>query len=92
MSVKIYQPTKNPMQSGKSRRKWRLEYVGDNTKSLEGVMGWTSSSDMEATELELLFDTKEEAIRFANQKHLRYEIISPNKSTRKLQSYSENFQ
>ena len=92
MRVKVYQPAKNAMQSGPGRKKWCLEFMEDGTKEIEGVMGWTGSGNMEATEVTLWFESEEEATRYAKHKGWEYVVIQPQLSPPKLQSYSANFQ
>ena len=68
MRARIYKPTKNAMQSGKARTKlWLLEYEPETARVPDPLMGWTSSNDMRQ-QLALEFDTREEAIAYA-QKH-----------------------
>ncbi|MGA7803649.1 NADH dehydrogenase ubiquinone Fe-S protein 4, partial [Bradyrhizobium sp.] len=47
MTARIFKPAKNAMQSGKAKtREWQLEYEPELPRSIEPLMGWTSSSDM----------------------------------------------
>lgn len=90
--ARIYKPTKTAMQSAKGNSNtWMLEFVAENTRSIDPVMGWTGSSDMKSTEVKLKFDSKEEALKYADSKGLDYEIIEPKEPSMKLNSYSKNF-
>lgn len=90
--ARIYQPTKTAMQSGKGKTNfWILEFVPENTRFIDPIMGWTGSSDMKATEVKLKFSSKEEAIEYANSKGLKYELIEPKLPSLKINSYSKNF-
>ena len=45
----IYRPSKNATQSGMGKTKlWRLDYTPESARTIEPLMGWTSSSDMKA--------------------------------------------
>lgn len=61
MTARIYQPVKNPMQSGKAKSFWLLEYVPERKKQLDELMGWVGNNDMKQ-ELKLKFNSKEEAV------------------------------
>lgn len=91
MVARIYSPTKTAMQSGKAKLGiWVLEFEPKNAKMVEPLMGYTSTTDMLST-VHLRFDTKEEAIAFANKKGIAYSIEEPNQETRRKISYSDNF-
>src|SRR3546814_6161774 len=80
MQVRIFQPPKSPMQSGRaSLRKWVMEFEPSAPREVEPLMGWTSSSDTRA-QLRLRFDTLEEAIAYAQQEGLkigRAHVVTP---------------
>ena len=62
MRARIFRPAKNAMQSGKARTKqWVLEYEPESPRTIDPLMGWTSSGDMRQ-QLCLEFDTSEEAV------------------------------
>ena len=88
--AKIYNPNKNPMQSGLGKsNQWILEYeTKDPTKN--PLMGWESSSDT-FTEIKLVFKSKELAINYAKKKKINYEIIEPKKRKTVKKLYADNF-
>ena len=90
MTARIYQPTRNAMQSGQAKDKWVLEYEPESARQIEPLMGWTSSGDMKS-QVKLKFDSKEEAIAYATRNGVPYRVEEPKKSTRKISSYSDNF-
>jgi len=46
MKARIYQPSRNTMQSGRGKTKnWVLEYENDTARIPEPLMGWVSSDD-----------------------------------------------
>lgn len=91
MKVKIYQPTKNAMQSGKKNKGWILiPTEEENSKSISNITGWTSSSNTQ-TQLQLSFHDKESAVAYAKQQGFDYEVIDPQISLVHKKSYADNF-
>ena len=91
MQARIYMPTKTTTQSGQVDKKWVLEYIlQDHSRMIDGVMGWTSSSDMNQ-ELLLNFSTKEQAEKYAKKHGIEYEIIECHSRKMKKKSYADNF-
>ena len=88
--AKIYKPTKTSMQSGVGKtKKWILEYI-DESISINPLMGWESSSNT-LSELKLFFDTKDQAVEYANKNKINYIIVEPNKRSIVKKSYADNF-
>jgi ETC complex I subunit conserved region len=90
MTARIYQPARNAMQSGEAKDKWLFEYEPEKPREIEPLMGWTSSSDMRS-QVKLKFDTKEEAIAYAERNGVAYRVEEPKLERRKILSYSDNF-
>jgi len=93
MLAKIYQPSRNAMQSGQARtRDWVLEFVPADAKSLDPLMGWTGTDDMNA-QVRLRFPTREEAIAYADRHAIAYEASEPKKRQHVLRQngYGDNF-
>ena len=90
MTARIYQPARNAMQSGQGKTKWVLEYEPDAPRQIEPLMGWTSSSDMKS-QVRLKFDSKDEAIAYAQRNGVAYRVEEPKVATRKTVSYVDNF-
>jgi hypothetical protein len=91
MDVRIYQPAKNAMQSGRAKTKnWILEFMPIAAERADDLMGWTGGGDTRK-QLQMKFESKEEAIAFAKKKGLSYVVKEP--KTRKLQikNYADNF-
>ena len=77
MRVRIYQPSRNAMQSGVARTKgWVLEFVREDHPSLDPLMGWTTSEDTQS-QVRLRFDTRAEAEAYAKSKGLDYIVTEP---------------
>ncbi len=90
MTARIYLPARSAMQSGQAKDGWVLEYAPERRREIEPLMGWTSSSDMKA-QVTLRFDSKEQAIAYAERNGIAYRVEAPKPSSRKVISYSDNF-
>ena len=91
MPARIYRPAKSATQSGLARTKiWVLEFDQEKPREIEPLMGWTSSGDMRQ-QIRLRFDTKEEAIAYAEREGIAYRVEEPTESRRRTMSYSDNF-
>lgn len=91
MTARIYKPAKTAMQSGYARTKeWVLEFEAANTREIEPLMGWTSSSDTR-TQLKLEFDSREEAVDYAERHGIAYVLHEPKPRKMIRKSYADNF-
>ena len=91
MRARVYQPAKNAMQSGKARTKaWVLEYEPAVPRRLDPLMGWTGSADM-LSQVQLDFDTKTEAIAYAEAHGIPFDLFEPHRPTPKPKAYADNF-
>ena len=91
MKAKIYKPAKTAMQSGRAKyNKWVLKFLDKNNQLKDTMMGWNGGSST-VSQIELKFNTKEEAIRYAHKKNIDYEVLET--SARKVinKSYADNF-
>ena len=91
MTARIYKPAQNVMQQGKgATRDWVLEYLPDQPRQIEPLMGWTSSSDTKR-QVRLNFATKDEAIAYAKENGIAFRLEEPPASKIRPKSYAENF-
>jgi hypothetical protein len=91
MKVEILKPTKSAMQSGlKNTKLWLMRIIEGNSRSINPLMGWTSS-DNTKTQLQLKFKSKDEAIEYAKSQGFEYTVKEPETSTIKKKSYASNF-
>ena len=91
MFARIYKPAKTAMQSGLAKTKdWLLDYEPATARETEPLMGWTSSNDM-LSQVKLFFETKEEAIAYAEQNGIPYRVFEPHPRAMSKKSYSDNF-
>ncbi|MCI5075460.1 ETC complex I subunit [Oricola sp.] len=91
MSARIYSPSKTAMQSGKAKTGlWLLEFDRNSPRTVEPLMGYTSSSDPFA-QVRLRFSSREDAIAYAEKHGIAYRIDDPKSAKRRVISYSDNF-
>ena len=68
---------KTAMSSGQANaQRWVLEFEPERPKAIEPLMGYTSSDDMRS-QVRLEFDTKEEAIAYAERNGIPYQVSEP---------------
>lgn len=91
MRVRIYQPSKTAMQSGRAKTlNWLLEYEIETPRRPEPLMGWISSGDT-LNQVRLRFKTKEDAIAFAERRGWSYDLAAPQERRVLPKSYADNF-
>ena len=91
MLARIYKPAKTAMQSGKAKtRDWILEFEPASARRADPLMGWTSSSDMDG-QIRLSFETREEAIAYAQRHGIAFQLFEPKEPKRIIKAYADNF-
>jgi hypothetical protein len=91
MTARIYRPAKTAMQSGLAKTKiWLLDYEPASQREVEPLMGWTGSGDM-LSQVKLWFESKEEAIAYAEKNGIPYRVYEPHPRAMSKKSYSDNF-
>ena len=91
MAVRIYNPAKSAMQSGKGgAAEWVLEHELDAPVTADPLMGWIGSSDTEK-QVKLTYPTKEAAIAYAEREGLPYTVTEQAARKPIHRSYSDNF-
>lgn len=91
MRARIYQPPKTAMQSGWAKtHAWTLEFVNGHAKRPDPLMGWTGGGDTQA-QVRLTFDTREEAIAYAERNGLQYEVEIAQERRVRPKAYADNF-
>jgi hypothetical protein len=91
MTARIYRPARNAMQSGKGKsRSWILVFEPETPRSIDPLMGYTSSTDM-AQQVKLSFETQEEAEAYAQRNGIPYSVQPAHDATPKRVSYPDNF-
>jgi hypothetical protein len=54
-------------------------------------MGWTVTSDTASSQVRLSFATKEEAVRYADQHGIAFQLIDAKPVKRIIKAYADNF-
>ncbi|MET3792629.1 ETC complex I subunit [Aquamicrobium terrae] len=91
MSARIFSPAKTAMQSGTAKTGyWILEFEPEQPRKIDPLMGYTSSGDMKS-QIRIRFQSKEEAIAYAEREGLAYRVQEPNPPKRRQISYADNF-
>ncbi len=82
VDVRIYKPARNIMQSAYSTENlWFVAYNKIEKKHVDPIMGWTSSSQVNR-QMEISFESLDEAKAYCKGKGLSYIVIKP--QTRKV--------
>ena len=77
--LRIYQPAKTAMQSGRARtRQWLVEFAPGTAQSPDPLMGWAGGAET-SSQVMLRFDSRDE------------EIEEPRRPAMRIKSYSDNF-
>lgn len=91
MSARIFSPARTAMQSGTAKTgNWVLEFEPEQRRKIDPLMGYTSSGDMKS-QIRLFFETREEAIAYAEKNGIPFRVEQPKEPKRRQISYAENF-
>ena len=91
MPAHIFKPAKTAMQSGAARtEEWVLQFETADSRSVEPLMGWTSSTDTRG-QVRLSFASEAEAVSYAERNGIAYVISEPTPRKHVRKSYSDNF-
>lgn len=91
MKAKIFKQPELVAQYGQSKsKKWVLEFYTTSRDKIDPITGWTGSNDMNQ-ELILQFTSLEQAINYAQNRNIEFELIQPKQHVVKPKSYSDNF-
>jgi len=91
MLARIFRPSKTAMQSGKANAgEWVLEFEPKDARRADPLMGWTQTADTQG-QVRLAFETKEEAVRYADQNGIAFQMIDPKPVKRIIKAYADNF-
>jgi len=91
--ARIYLPARSAMTSGQANtRKWTLEFIADQPRTIDPLMGWTSSADTNQ-QVRLRFDSKTAAIDYAERHRIAYTVEepTPRKQNVRPRGYGGNF-
>ena len=91
MVARIYRPAKTAMQSGTAKTgHWLLEFEPERPQWRESLMGWMASAETER-QVSLRFETLEDALAYARERGIAFQVEQPPRQQRSRQSYADNF-
>ena len=89
--ARIIEEQRKTTQSGKAGQgRWTLEFERQERQRPDPLTGWNGSGDT-ATQVRLKFDTKEEALAYAQRKGFTVHLVPSAPVSLKLQAYADNF-
>jgi hypothetical protein len=91
LRARIFRQPKSAMQSGTAgTQEWVLDFEPTEARRADPLMGWSGSADTQA-QLRLRFDTREEAVAYAQKEALVYTVELPQERKFKPKAYADNF-
>ncbi len=93
MQVKIFQPSKSAMQSGRANgQKWVIEPLMPTVRNAEPLMGWIESGDtLSQLKQKLFFNSAAEAESYAIRMGWKFQVESSQHRKIVPRSYLDNF-
>ena len=89
--ARIVQEQRKTTQSGKAQAgSWTLELERQEAQRPDPLTGWNGSGDTR-TQVRLRFDTKDEALAYAERRGLTVHLVPAAPTNLKLQAYADNF-
>ena len=91
MAARIYQRSKNAMQSGRARAgEWVLEFESHRRKRPDPLTGWSGGAETQE-QVRLSFPTLDAAKGYAEREGIEFHVVPPAEPKLRLQSYADNF-
>ncbi len=91
MPARIFQRSKNAMQSGNARSdEWVLEFETTRGRRADPLTGWSGGADTQS-QVMIRFPTQAAAIAYAQKNNIDYHLVPPAQRKVRLQSYADNF-
>ena len=89
--ARIIEEQRKTTQSGKALDgRWTLEFERQQAQRPDPLTGWNGSGDTK-TQVRLKFDTREEALAYAQRKGFTIHLVPSAPVSLKLQAYADNF-
>jgi len=89
--ARIYRQPKTAMQSGMAGTDgWVLDFEPSQARRADPLMGWSGSADTQ-TQVRLRFDSREEAVAYAERNGLPHDIELPYIRRTRPKAYADNF-
>jgi hypothetical protein len=90
-AARIFQRSKNAMQSGKAHAdEWVLQFESHRPHTPDPLTGWSGGGDTQA-QVTLAFPTAEAAKAYAERNSIPYHLVPPTTRKLRLQAYADNF-
>ena len=90
-TARIYSPAQSATTSGAAKvGLWVLEFERETPRTIEPLMGYTSSRDM-LSQVRLSFATLEEATDYAEREGIPYRVETQKKARKQKRAYADNF-
>jgi hypothetical protein len=90
MAARLFQRSKNAMQSGKARAgEWILQFESHSPRRADPLMGWSGGGDTQS-QVTLDFPTLEAAQAYAEKYGIDYHLIPPPQKKLRLHSSADN--
>lgn len=91
MPARIFQRSKNAMQSGRARSQdWLLEFESRRPRRPDPLTGWSGGAETQE-QVRLIFPTLEAARAYAEHEGIDHHVVQAPQPKLKLQSYADNF-
>jgi hypothetical protein len=91
MAARIFQRSRNAMQSGKARAdEWVLQFESQRPHQPDPLTGWSGGADTQS-QVTIAFPTLEAAKAYADKYDIPYHLVPPPTRKLRLQSYADNF-
>ena len=89
--ARIIEEQRKTTQSGKAGQgRWTLEFERQQPQRPDPLTGWNGSGDTK-TQIRLRFNSKEEALAYAQRKDFEVHLVPAAPVTMKIQAYADNF-
>ena len=89
--ARIIEEQRKTTQSGKALEgRWILEFERQQPQRADPLTGWNGSGDT-ATQIRLRFNSKAEALAYANRKGFDVHLVEAPPVAMKIQAYADNF-
>ena len=89
--ARIIQEQRKTTQSGKAGQgRWTLEFERQQPQRADPLTGWNGSGDT-ATQVRLKFNSKEEALAYAERMGLTVHLVPAPPVGMRIQAYADNF-
>ena len=80
------------MQSGRAKTKdWVLEFEPSAARRPDPLMGWTQTGDTASSQVRLSFETRDEAVRYADHHGIAFQLFDDKPTKRIIKAYADNF-